>query len=146
VSKVILIAGDFGKGVNGRLHEGHRDHIRKASLLGDFLIIITHTDESIFQRKGYVPDPLATRIQRLTDALSENRVSGLVALSLDKDGTVTKTLEHYCPMIFAKGGSRTPDNMPLSEVEVCKELGIEIRYGIGDLLGSSREIAKKGQQ
>lgn len=142
--RIVMIAGDFGKGVDGRLHEGHKDHVRKASKLGDFLIIITHTDDSIFKRKGYVPDTLAVRMKRLEDALVENKVSGLVALARDADGTVVKTLEHYCPQIFAKGGDRRSDeDMPRAEVEMCRRLGIEIRYGIGDRLGQSRDIANR---
>jgi len=35
------------------------------------------------------------------------------------------------PHIFAKGGDRTPENMPTSEVELCKRLGIKIIYGVG---------------
>jgi len=35
------------------------------------------------------------------------------------------------PNIFAKGGDRTPDNMPKSEVELCEKLGIKIVYGVG---------------
>jgi cytidyltransferase-like protein len=135
---IVMIAGDFGK-----LHAGHLDHILKAAKLGDFLIVITHPDAGIRSRKGYDPDPLEERIIKLSRILNDNKISGMVGVSLDSDGTVKKTLESYLPNIFAKGGDRRCDaDMPPSEVKVCKRLGIEIRYGIGDKLGESRQMAK----
>ena len=34
-------------------------------------------------------------------------------------------LETVKPSIFAKGGDRTPESLPKSEVEVCGKLGIK---------------------
>ena len=66
-------------------------------------------------------------------------------ISVDKDGTITETLRKYKPDILAKGGDRTANNMPQNELDVCKELGIEIKCAIGDLLNASSkmEIKKK---
>jgi len=141
--KTVLVAGDFGRGIGGVLHPGHIDHLLKAAMLGDHLIVVTHPDDSIRHRKGYEPDRLAVRMRRIGSLLSRKGISHTITLAVDTDGTVAKTLELYRPAIFAKGGDRTPDNMPACEVEVCLRLGIEIRYGIGDLLGSSRELAKR---
>jgi len=56
----------------------------------------------------------------------------LVFLALeDEEGTVAPSLKEYVPNIFAKGGDRTPETMPRAEIDVCKELGIEIVYGVG---------------
>ena len=44
---------------------------------------------------------------------------------VDMDMTVCKTLEILRPTYFANGGDRGNTNTP--EVEVCKELGIEMR-------------------
>ena len=130
-----MVAGDFGK-----FHEGHKDHISKASKLADFIIIVTHTDESIRTRKHYTPDPLEKRIDALLGFLNEIKKCGCVVMSVDSDGTVAKTLEHYQPDIFAKGGDRTPDNMPQSELDICENLGIRIVYGMGDKLNESRKL------
>lgn len=132
-----LVAGDFG-----RIHEGHRDHIIKASQLVDYLIIVTHSDESIRQRKSYNPDPLDKRVNGLLRILNETKKSGGVILSLDEDGSVVKTLEYYHPDCFIKGGDRTPDNMPSAELDICQQLGIKVIYGVGELLNSSRKILK----
>lgn len=137
--KVVMVAGDFG-----RFHAGHADHLLRAAQLGDFLLVITHKDESIRSRKGYEPEPLAVRMKKIGDLLTQHKICYTIALSVDDDGTVVNTLELYQPAIFAKGGDRTPDNMPQREVEVCAKLGIEVRYGIGELLDQSRTIARGG--
>jgi bifunctional ADP-heptose synthase (sugar kinase/adenylyltransferase) len=145
MSIVGLIAGDFGKGDPddpNRPHRGHVDHIIKAAKLCDFLIIVTHPDDGIVRRKGYTPDPLSLRLQRLKDVLRANHIAGLVTLAKDNDGSVVMTLETLQPDRFIKGGDRTPDNMPPAEVAICKKYGIEIVYGVGDRLGQSRDIAK----
>ena len=130
-----LIAGDFG-----RLHAGHLDHIMKAYALGDWLIIATHTDEGIKARKGYEPIPLWARVIFLRSILSLLGGAGEVVLAKDTDGLVAKTLTHYHPDIFAKGGGYNEDNMPKREKEVCKRLGIKIVYGVGERLNQSRDL------
>jgi D-beta-D-heptose 7-phosphate kinase/D-beta-D-heptose 1-phosphate adenosyltransferase len=50
----------------------------------------------------------------------------------DLDGTCAQTLAKVKPDIFAKGGDRTgPDKMPQAELDVCRELGISVVYGVG---------------
>ena len=42
------------------------------------------------------------------------------------------SLEHYRPVIFAKGGDRASMNdLPEEEVEVCKRHNIDIVFGVG---------------
>ncbi len=133
---VVLIAGKF----DGK-HEGHDDHIVKARKLGHILIAATHRDEIVAKvsKKGFC---YRTLNKRVADLYSRPEVS-LVVVARDEDGTVAETLRILKPHIFAKGGDRTADNMPQSELDVCKEIGCEIRYGIGDLLNSSSSIAKQ---
>src|SRR3990167_8409747 len=133
----VLVAGDFG-----HFHQGHLDHIMKAYALGDFLIIVTHTDQSILERKGYEPIPLWARITMLRAILSLLGGKGKVVLAEDKDGKCYKSLEKYHPDIFAKGGDRADEaSLPLEEVEVCRVNGIKIIYGVGQHLNDSRRIA-----
>ena len=63
-----------------------------------------------------------------------------VVATVDKDGTQTETLRMIKPNIFAKGGDRTPDNMPIGEVKTCEEIGCVIKYGVGKLLRSSTAL------
>ena len=60
--------------------------------------------------------------------------------ALDADGKCVKTLTHYKPDIFVKGGDRTPENMPPEELDTCERLGIRIVYNVGEQLGQSRDI------
>ena len=46
--------------------------------------------------------------------------------------STAKSLEHYKPMIFAKGGDRaSAKDLPREEVDVCERNGIEIVFGVG---------------
>ena len=134
--KTVIVAGGFDPP-----HRGHCDHLKKAKALGDRLTVITHPDYVLVKKKGYCLLPLADRIENLR----ENRRVDDVVVSIDEDGTVTKTLEMIRQtvsgdLIFAKGGDRTPETMPEGEIIACKKLGIKIVYGIGDKLGSSRDL------
>lgn len=131
-----MVAGKFDPP-----HDGHIEHILKASALGDRLVIITHTDEVLdrIKPKGHQV-ALWARMALLRGILELYNINGEVRLSIDDDGTVTKTLRFFHPGIFAKGGDRTPNNMPSEEVEACKDIGCRIVYGIGTQFNSSSKI------
>lgn len=131
----VAVAGKFDL-----LHEGHFDHILKAYRLGDFLYIITHPDDIICEVKGECQTPLYFRLLNLYGILAMLGGRGCVVVSVDRDGSSAKTLEMIKPNIFAKGGDRTPGNMPANEIESCGKIGCEIRYGIGDKLNSSSKL------
>ena len=137
---VVAVAGGWDP-----LHAGHIAHLRGARSLGDKLIVITHTDEMMVRKKGYVFLPLAERLEILKELRCVNQV--VVAEDYgDQDGTVTRSLEAIPAHIFAKGGDRTVDNMPESEKEVCERLGIEIVYEVGEKINSSSALVKKAAQ
>ncbi|KKN20868.1 hypothetical protein LCGC14_0931250 [marine sediment metagenome] len=128
----VLVSGGFD-----RFHEGHLDHIQKASKLGDYLVVVVATDEAMYQKKGRCLSPQGFRRRLLRAVLKYEGIDGEVIPSLDDDGTTTETLKIMKPNIFAKGGDRVPLNMPQSEIDACEELGIAIIYGQGGLLNSS---------
>ena len=139
--RIVIVAGGFDP-----LHRGHIDHIRKARALGNRLIAITHLDEILIAKKGYCFMPLADR-QAILESI---KWVDEVVISIDSDGTVAKTLEMLRQntegeLIFAKGGDRAPDSVPIprNETETCERLGIQIVYGIGDKLDSSQDIVKR---
>ena len=129
------------------LHAGHIDHLEKASKLGDKVIIIVDPDEFLIEKKGYALQPLESRM-RIAQFL-KNNIPWIedVVVSIDKDGTCAETLrmiaKKYDNLIFAKGGDRIENNMPLNEIKVCQEIGCQIVYGIGRQLYSSSKIIKK---
>jgi cytidyltransferase-like protein len=139
---VVAIAGGFDP-----VHQGHLDHIKKAAALGDKLLVFVSNDEDIIRKrtKDGVPGkcniPLDARCEMLFLICFGLGINYHVVPTLDKDGTQAETLRRFHPDIFAKGGDRTDDHkMPINELLVCRELGIDIRYGIGDLLNHSREM------
>ena len=132
--KIVAITVDFDT-----LHDGHIEHIREASKLGDYLIVIVDSDEALIKKRGYAIKPLSVRLRI---ALGMRYIDRTIP-SIDEDGTCAKTLKIIKPIIFAKGGDRTPDNMPKNEIEVCKEIGCEIVYGVGRKLNSSQELFKE---
>ena len=111
--------------------------MRMAAELGGCLIVIIGSDEQIMRKYGYILQPLHKRIERIVRKAPF--VQGVV-VSIDKDGTQVETLRLIKPDFFAKGGDRTPDNMPQCELDVCNEIGCQLVYGVGDKLNSSKAI------
>ena len=141
--KRVLVSGKFDPP-----HEGHIDHILKADELGDFLIVIVQPDDGVRNVKGSCAVPFYARATYMQGILNYFGIKGDVFMGLDRDGKSTDSLRHFLVKgdIFAKGGDRAPENMPASELKICKELGIEIVYGAGDLLNaSSRMEVKTGE-
>lgn len=116
--RIVCIAGFFDP-----IHEGHLKYIQAARQLGEYLIAITHPDEIIDQFKRVHLLPLKTRIA-LLEALGIDKV----VVSIDTDGTVTKTLMELGPQIFAKDGDRDISTLPQCEIDVCSAIGCEIVY------------------
>ena len=135
----VFIAGGFDP-----IHAGHIDHIVKASILGNELLVILQNDDNLIAKKGYCLVPYHDRCA----VLNAIEYVDKVVRNIDEDGTCAKTIEHIVSSnikldIFAKGGDRTPENMPQNEIDVCKRLGIEIVYGCGDLMNSSSNLVEK---
>ncbi len=141
--KTILVAGKFDPGA----HNGHIEHIIKASKLGDYLFIATHTDEIVASHsdKGFCAVPLWARRLTLEGLLLRLGIKGqvIVAEPLDIDGTIANTIKVLKPDVLAKGGDRTPDNMPQSELDACKSVGCQIIYQIGSKINSNSDIVRR---
>ena len=120
-------------------HRGHIEHFREAKKQGDYLIVITHPDNVIGRVKGVCFTPLEDRIAMLKAI----RYVDEVVVSIDGNGESAQTLRKIKPNIFCKGGDRTPDNMPQSELDVCSKIGCEIRYGIQGVIRSNSEFIKQ---
>ena len=139
----VAIAGKFDPP-----HEGHLANIKAAAKLGDFLIVITHFDNIVAENSAKRACILKYEVRRdlLMGLLALYGIKGDVIASVDIDGTVTETLKLIKPDILAKGGDRTPSNMPKSEIDVCKEIGCKIVYGVGgDKIASSSQLVRKAQ-
>jgi D-beta-D-heptose 7-phosphate kinase/D-beta-D-heptose 1-phosphate adenosyltransferase len=121
--KVVLASGFFDPP-----HRGHIAYLREAKSLGNWLVVSIHRDECCIKKKGYCFMPLEDRVA-LVEAI--RYVDKVVVCSPLCDLTTCEALQAIKPEIFAKGGDRTPENMPHSEIELCKRLGTKIVYGVG---------------
>ena len=70
--------------------------------------------------------------------IRDRRCVDEVFLSIDKDKSVCKSLEHLKPDIFANGGDRSLEEIP--ETAIMKKYNIEMVDGLGEKIRSSSEI------
>jgi len=118
---LVLVSGGYDP-----IHVGHIRQIKEAARYGN-LFVVLNSDEWLKRKKGYVFMPYEERREILLNVKGVKRVFPQVG---DGD-TMAASLRKYKPDIFAKGGDRVPRNMPRIELDVCKELGIEIMYNVG---------------
>ena len=127
MKKIVITSGFFNP-----LHIGHINLIREAKKLGDFLVVVVNNDEQV-KIKGTMSFMAQQERIEIVKAL---KYADHVMLSVDKDGTVAKSLQsitkqHEGEFIFAKGGDRNFDNLPESEKKVCKKYNIKVVNNVG---------------
>jgi len=121
--RIVLTGGFFDPP-----HRGHINLFKEAKTLGDKLIVLVHRDECCVKKKGYCFMPLEDRRAILE---SIRYVDEVLVCPENCNLTMEPILESIRPDVYAKGGDRTPENMPRGEVETCRRLGIKIVYGVG---------------
>ena len=127
--KVVAVSGYFDP-----IHVGHLEYLKMAKSLGDKLVVIINSDYQAGLKKGKSFMQEQDRLE-IVQAL---RCVDEVFLSIDKDKSVCKSLEHLKPDIFANGGDRSLEEIP--ETAVMKKHNIEIVDGLGEKIRSSSEI------
>ena len=125
----IIVSGGFDP-----IHKGHIRYLQEARELGDRLFVILNGDSFLMRKKGYYCFDLDERTEILQ---AIKGVDSIYRYESEKDD-VCEVIEFINKMkmddetfTFAKGGDRRPDGDPIPEVEVCKQLGIDIVYGVG---------------
>ena len=139
--QIVVVTGGFDP-----FHVGHLKHFQEAKKLGDKLIVVLNTDSYLKRKKGYVFMPFEER----KGIIESFDCVDLVVNCIDTDQYQNKTLEalakFFPNFIFAKGGDRTEDNMPESELKTCERLGIKIVYNVGGKkVRSSQELVKNAK-
>lgn len=132
---------------SGPFHLIHRGHIQllleSAKLAGrGGLIVAVNGDGFLMRKHGYVGVPLEDRLA-IVDAIQG--VSAVFPWD-DETQTVAGAIRKLSPVVFTKGGDRSgPEYMQEDELLACKEVGCEIRYGVGGYgkLNSSSLIAAR---
>ena len=134
-TKTILVSGGFDP-----VHVGHIRMIREAGKYGD-VIVIANSDEWLHRKKGFHFMDFKARYEIL------DSIKGVIEVDSvdDSDGTVCDALRRHKPTYFANGGDRGKNNTP--EVLLCKELGIELLWGIGgyEKIESSSRLTKEAR-
>jgi len=127
---IVAVSGYFNP-----LHVGHLEMIEKAKKLGDKLVAIVNSDYQV-KLKGSVPFMNQSDRLKIISAL---RDVDQVFLSIDRDGTVCKSIAKIKPNIFANGGDRKSlANVP--ELLVCRKFGIKMVDGLGKKIRASSEL------
>lgn len=119
--KKVVVSGGFDP-----LHIGHIRYFKAAKKLGR-LIVILNSDRFLKNKKGFVFMPFKER----KEIIESIKYVDKVVLCIDRDQSVSKTLEKLKPDIFAKGGDRKITNIPESEIETCKRLKIKMIFLVG---------------
>ena len=116
------------------LHVGHLEYINKAKELGDYLVVIVNNNLQCKLKKGKFFMDEKDRVEIVKNLKSVDEVF----LSIDKDKTVSKSLEKLKPSVFANGGDRK--NYEIPESKICKKYGIKIIDGLGEKIRSSSDL------
>lgn len=127
VRRASIVSGYFNP-----LHVGHLRMMAEARELTGHLIVIVNNDAQQMRKKGRIILPLDDRME-IVRAL---RVTDEAVAAEDDDATVRRTLRAIreshpdTGLVFANGGDRS-SAARISEADVCEELGIELRFGVG---------------
>ena len=121
------------------IHEGHLSHIEEAKKIGDKLIVFAGTEEQCIKKHGTAFHSWDGKVA-LLKKLGADEVFPSI---LDENGTCSPALLKYRPDIFAKGEGEV---IPQKEIDTCKEIGCEVRYGIGKRLNNSSRYFNKQRE
>ena len=123
--RVVVVSGGFDP-----VHIGHVRMFQRAKELGSELVVILNNDNWLKKKKGYAFMPEAERKEVIESLAGVDRVVLSLHGKDPVDMSVCRELREIQPDIFANGGDRKLDNIP--EVAVCKEIGCEMIFNIGD--------------
>lgn len=131
----VVVSGGFDP-----VHIGHVRLILAAAEYGD-VIVVANSDSWLYRKKGFVFMPWEQRKEILEAIKGVARVEWVD----DTDETVCEALTRLKPTYFANGGDRKSENVP--EVQVCKELGIEMLWNMGgNKVESSSSLVNKANK
>jgi D-beta-D-heptose 7-phosphate kinase/D-beta-D-heptose 1-phosphate adenosyltransferase len=140
---IVAVSGGFDP-----IHIGHVRMFQEAKKLGDELVVILNNDNWLTDKKG-APFMSEEERKEIIEAIEVvDRVVLTEHTPGDTDRSVCHMLRKMKPHIFANGGDRKPDGDPVPEVDLCKEMGIDLVYniGAGGKIQSSSWLIKKAAQ
>ncbi len=115
------------------MHIGHIRMFEEAKKMGDELVVIVHSDDWLYQKKGFVFMTASERCELIRAFKWVDRVYFTDSL----DRSASSALMEIRPDVFANGGdrneedSKNPDSSLYKDTQTCKELGITMIFGVG---------------
>lgn len=131
--KVVAVSGGFDP-----IHIGHVRMFERARALGDELVVILNNDNWLRKKKRHIFMPESERMEVIAAMRPVDRVVLTKHGVEPEDMSVSHMLRELRPDVFANGGDRdkkdseNPSSSGHPEVAVCRELGIEMVFGVGD--------------
>lgn len=123
---VVAVSGGFDP-----IHIGHVRMFNEAKKLGDKLVVILNNDHWLRKKKGVEFMSQKERKEIIEAIGSVDKVIITKHNRTASDMSVCKELKQIRPHIFANGGDRKPNSVPVPEVLLCKKLGIKMFYNVG---------------
>lgn len=138
--KIVMVSGGFDP-----IHIGHVRYIQEAKKLGDYLVVVLNNDNWLRMKKGKEFMNELERKEIIEAIIGVDKVIISGHIKNTKDVSVCEEIKKIKPHIFANGGDRKPDWVPIPEVSLCEELGIKMIYNVGrgGKVRSSSELVKK---
>ena len=124
---VVAVSGGFDP-----VHIGHVRLFERAKALGDKLVVILNNDNWLKKKKHHIFMPQHERAEVIAALKAVDEVVVTNHPENADDMTVSDALRQIRPHIFANGGDRPEATHPPKEVAVCKEIGTEMVFNIGD--------------
>jgi D-beta-D-heptose 7-phosphate kinase/D-beta-D-heptose 1-phosphate adenosyltransferase len=140
-TKTLVIASGYFNPV----HKGHIEYLIRSKELGDKLFVIVNSDA---QREQKGSKEFMNEYERRL-VIETLKPVDKAFIAIDENRLCDKTIEMIYNMyrgefenfIFTNGGDQTSET--IGEGEVCRRLGIEMVFGLGDKIQSSSWLLKK---
>ena len=136
-----LISGGFDP-----VHIGHLAMIKDAKKIADNVIVLLNSDKWLVRKKG---KPFMVEAQRAQILEEFESVSEVIIQEKDDDDSSNNAIIDFYnshkkrTICYCNGGDRSQEDK-IREAETCKNLGIDLRFGIGGIhkLESSSNLTK----
>lgn len=137
--KAVLVTGGFDP-----LHSGHIEYFKKASYLGDLLIVGVNSNSWLKRKKNFV---FMDWNERSLIIKNLSMVDYVISFNDNDDSAsdaIEQCLKKYSKIIFANGGDRTDKNIP--EINLYKgNHSVEFAFRVGgkEKINSSSKLTNE---
>lgn len=136
-----LLSGGFDP-----VHIGHLAMIKEAGDIADKVVVLLNSDNWLIRKKG---KPFMVESQRALILEEFESISEVIIQNNDNDDSSNNAIIDFHKqnskklICYCNGGDRSQENK-IREAEVCKNLGIDLKFGIGGIhkLESSSNLTK----